>query len=133
MRADVIQIALNYYSQWLVNSVGTYPPHIWDDLWSRNGREVFRHYHNIGSTLPRYLRMMKTHSADVLFKPEFFEVRHSGAIGKDVRCIKPVIGWPQGKVKLGFNVGTRGNGVDEPRWPEDLGTEVVARKDVVTP
>jgi hypothetical protein len=69
--------------------------------------------------------MMQQNSGEVLFKPEFFETRHSGAIGKDVLCPKPVIQFPQGVVRLGYNVGTRGNGTDEARWPEDLMTEVV--------
>ena len=70
--------------------------------------------------------MLKTNSADVLFNPDFFENRHSGAIGKDVRCIKPIIRYHEGSVQLKYNVGTRGNGVDQPRWPENLMTEIVA-------
>jgi len=76
-------------------------------------------------TLPRFLKMLKTNSGDVLFKPEFFEKKHSGAIGKDILCPKPVIQFPQGPVQFKYNVGTRGNGVDQARWPEDLMTEVV--------
>jgi hypothetical protein len=72
-------VALNYYSQWLVNSVGVYPEQIWQDVWTRNGRQVFRHHHNMGYTLPRFVQMMKANSAAVLFRPEFFENRHSGA------------------------------------------------------
>jgi hypothetical protein len=117
---------LNYYSQWLVNSVGTYPKDIWEDVWTRNGRQVFRHYHNMQYTLPHYMKMLATNSGSVLFKPDFFEVRRAGAIGKDVKGVKPIIQYPQGNVKLGYNVGTRGNGVDQPRWPKDLMTEVVA-------
>ncbi len=37
-----VDLALNYYNQWLVESVGEYPSQVWDDLWSRNGRKVFR-------------------------------------------------------------------------------------------
>lgn len=121
----VSQVALNYYSQWLVNSVGMYPTDVWEDVWTRNGREVFRHYHNMGYTLPRFLQMLRTHSSEILFQPEFFQIRHSGAIGKNIRCVKPIIQYPQGKVELKYNVGTRGNGVDQPIWPEDLMTEVV--------
>lgn len=77
-------------------------------------------------TLPRYLQMMRANASDVLFKPEFFETRHSGAIGVDVQTVKPIVQYPDAKVELKFNVGTRGNGVDLPRWPEDLMTEVVA-------
>ncbi|KAI8933837.1 hypothetical protein NX059_009538 [Plenodomus lindquistii] len=120
-----VDVALNYYSQWLTRSVGTYPTCVWSDVWSRNGNQVFRHYHNMGYTLPRFLGMMKQNSGDVLFKTDFFEDRWSGAINKHVRCVKPIIQWPQGEVELKFNVGTRGNGVDVARWPEDLMTEIV--------
>jgi hypothetical protein len=76
-------------------------------------------------TLPRFLHMLKVNAGDVVLKPEFFETRHSGAIGKDISCVKPIIQFPGGEVQLKYNVGTRGNGVDQPRWPEDLMTEVV--------
>jgi hypothetical protein len=121
----VRQVALNYYSQWLVNSVGMYPDPVWQDVWNRNGKQVFRHHHNMSYTLPRFMAMLQKNSADVLFKPEFFEIRHSGAIGKDVRVVRPIVQYPDGKVQLKYNVGTRGNGVDAPRWPEDLMSEVV--------
>lgn len=77
-------------------------------------------------TLPRFMQMMMANSKDVLFKSEFFEIRNSGAIGKDVKVVKPIVQYPAGKVELKYNVGTRGNGVDQPRWPEDLMTEVVS-------
>ena len=38
----IVDLALNYYNQWLVNSVGEYPNVEWEDLWNRNGRQVFR-------------------------------------------------------------------------------------------
>lgn len=72
------------------------------------------------------MKMIQANSSTILFNPDFFEVRHSGAIGKDIKVVKPTAQWKQGKVKLGFNVGARGNGVDQPRWPKDLMTEVVA-------
>ncbi|KAF1851406.1 CoA-transferase family III [Cucurbitaria berberidis CBS 394.84] len=121
-----VDLALNYYSQWLVNSVGVYPQEVWEDVWTRNGRQVFRHHHNMAYSLPRFLQMLKTNSAHILFNPDFFEDRHSGAIGKDIRCIKPIIRYPEGKVQLRYNVGTRGHGVDQPRWPNDLMCEIVA-------
>ncbi|KAI4684804.1 uncharacterized protein J4E88_004245 [Alternaria novae-zelandiae] len=121
-----VDIALIYYSQWLVNSVGTYPTDVWEDVWTRNGRQVFRHYHNMQYTLPRYMKMLFENSGSVLFKPDFFEMRHAGAIGKDVKGVKPIIQYPQGNVKLGYSIGTRGNGVDKPVWPKNLMTEVVA-------
>lgn len=47
-RADVggsykVDLALNYYNTWLANSVGQYPETVWQDLWTRNGRQVFRY------------------------------------------------------------------------------------------
>lgn len=121
-----VQIALNYYSQWLVNSVGTYPTPVWEDVWERNGKQVFRHYHNMPYTLGRFLTMLKQNAGPTIFNPEFFEVRQSKAIGKDIATPKPIIQFPEGKVQLKFNVGTRGNGVDQAKWPEDLMMEVVA-------
>jgi hypothetical protein len=79
----------------------------------------------MGYTIPRLLQMLHENSASVLFNPEFFELRHSGAIGKDVRCVKPIVRYPDGEVELRYNVGVRGNGVDQPKWPVDLMTEVV--------
>ncbi|KAJ4407799.1 hypothetical protein N0V91_003769 [Didymella pomorum] len=111
---------------WLVNSVGVYPRDVWQDVWQRNGQQVFRHYHNMGYTLPRFMQMLKANAGNVVLRPDFFETRYSGAIGKDVLCPKPVIQYPGGKVELKYNVGTRGNGVDQARWPEDLMTEIVA-------
>jgi CoA-transferase family III len=120
-----VDVALNYYSQWLVNSCGTYSPSVWNDVWTRNGRKVFRHYHNMLYLLPEYFKMLKQHSADVIFKPEFFEDRECKVIGKDVRTVKPILKFPQGKVELKYNVGTRTNGIDQPHWPKDLMTEIV--------
>lgn len=75
--------------------------------------------------LPRFLQMLKQNSAQVLFNPDFFETRHSGVLDIDIVTPKPIIQFPEGKVRLEYNVGTRGNGVDQPRWPENLMTEVV--------
>lgn len=120
-----VDVALNYYSQWLVNSCGTYPDTIWQDVWARNGRQVFRHFHNMTYTLPRYIQMLQTNSSKTVMKPEFFEDRDSKAVGKKIRTVKPVVQFADGKVELGFNVGTRTNGVDRARWPKDLSVEVV--------
>jgi hypothetical protein len=77
-------------------------------------------------TLPNFLGMMMENSRDILFKPEFFEKRRSEVLGTDIMAPKPVIQFPEGLVQLKYNVGTRGNGVDQARWPENLMTEVVA-------
>ncbi|TFK32685.1 CoA-transferase family III domain-containing protein [Crucibulum laeve] len=121
----VVDIALNYYSQWLVNTCSDYPPHTWDALWAKYDRPVFHHTDNMGVTIPRYMQMLKEHQAP-LFNPSFFEVRENKALGVPARTVKPILEFPEGQVKLGYNVGTRPNGKDKPRWPEDLLTEVVA-------
>jgi hypothetical protein len=64
-----------------------------------------------------------------LFSDEFFEDRESKALGVEIRVVKPVLRFPGGNVRLGYNVGTRGNGVDCARWPRDLLTEVIREKE----
>jgi hypothetical protein len=48
-----------------------------------------------------------------LTNPDFFEERPIGALGGlKFRVVKPILQFPVDTVELGFNVGTRGNGVD---------------------
>ncbi|KIX09204.1 uncharacterized protein Z518_00283 [Rhinocladiella mackenziei CBS 650.93] len=120
----LVDTSLNYYNQWLALRVGEYPPDVWDDVWTRNGRQVFRHYHSMNYTIPRYIEMMRKEKT--VLNLDFFEKRTSEALnGLVFRVPKPVLQFPPDTVQLGYNVGTRGNGVDEARWPEDLLTEVV--------
>ncbi|KAH0842473.1 hypothetical protein AYO21_10776 [Fonsecaea monophora] len=120
----LVDTSLNYYNQWLALTVGEYPAEVWEDLWTRNGRAAFRHYHSMNYTIPRYIEMMKKDKT--VLNPGFFEKRTSGALdGLVFRTPKPVLQFPPDTVRLGFNVGTRGNGVDQARWPKDLLTEVV--------
>lgn len=37
-----VDLALNYYNQWLADEVGEYPEEVWQDVWQRNGKRVFR-------------------------------------------------------------------------------------------
>ncbi|KAF9256351.1 CoA-transferase family III [Marasmius fiardii PR-910] len=120
-----VDVALNYYSQWLVRSCLTYPPKVWEKLWSLHGNPVFRHIDNMGVTIPAMLQLLKKNSPG-LFDPSFFELRENGALGVKVKTIKPVLQFPEGKVKPRFNVGSRPNGTDEAKWPQDLMTEVIA-------
>ncbi|KAK8127393.1 CoA-transferase family III [Apiospora sp. TS-2023a] len=122
-----VKIALNYYSQWLVNSAGTYPPAVWADLWQRNGSPVFRHHHPMQYLLPRTLALVAQNSGKKLFRPEFFTQYRVKSIDKDIRIVAPVLRYPNGEVKPGFDIGTRTNGVDQPVWPDDLGVEVVGK------
>lgn len=119
----LIDIALNYYNKWLIDQAGQYEGQTWEDLRSRHGGKVFRHYNSMNYTLPFYMDMFR---GDNLFDLDFFEVRESKALGGlKIRTPKPILNFPTGSVKLGYNVGTRGNGLDQPRWPTDLSTEVV--------
>ncbi|KAJ3564761.1 hypothetical protein NP233_g8079 [Leucocoprinus birnbaumii] len=120
----VVDIALNYYSQWLVSSCGTYPREIWDDLWTRYGQFVFKSTDNMGITIPAFLKVLHEKQTPV-FDEKYFEIRKNGALGVDVRTIKPVLQFSAGNVQLGYNVGSRPNGTDMARWPSDLMTEVV--------
>jgi hypothetical protein len=119
------QLALNYYSQWLVSCVGTYPSPVWSQLWAKSGRRQYRHYHNVHSTLNNCLATLKKTSSDILFRNEFFEDRKCGVLGTTIRTVKPIVQYPDGEVQLEYNIGTRSNGVDDARWPDDLSAEVV--------
>ena len=120
----LIDTSLNYYNQWLAFVVGEYPPDVWRELWHRNGSEVFRHYHSMNYTIPRYLKMLQADRT--VLNLDFFEKRVSGALnGLVFRMPKPALNFPPDTVNLRFNVGTRGNGIDAPYWPDDLLTEVV--------
>ncbi len=120
-----VNVALNYYSQWLVRSVGTYPAPIWNELWSRHGSPVFRHYHNMGYTIPAMCKLLQQYDAKTIFNPAFFEKAESKIVGRTFVQPRPIAQWDGGKVELKYNVGTRGNGVDKPEWPKDLSVEQV--------
>ncbi len=76
-------------------------------------------------TLKPIMGTLMKNSAAKLFKPSYFEVRQAGALETSVSAVKSVLQFPQGKVKPGFQVGVRGNGVDKPKWPSDLMAERV--------
>lgn len=116
---------MNYYSQWLVRTCGTYNANVWNEVWQRHGSPVFRHYHAMQHLIPEMLKLLHAHDKDVLFNPAFFERRTSKAIGATFVLAKPVAQFPNNAVELKYNVGTRGNGVDQAKWPTDLSVEIV--------
>ncbi|KAF5318622.1 hypothetical protein D9619_010978 [Psilocybe cf. subviscida] len=118
----VLDVALNYYSQWLVNSVSTYPKTVWDELWNTYNRPTLRHTDNMPITLALFAKLLKTTR---IMDPRFFEIRENGALGVPFKMIKPILQFPQGLVTPGFNVGARANGTDQPVWPNNLLTEVI--------
>ncbi|KAE8377932.1 CoA-transferase family III domain-containing protein [Aspergillus bertholletiae] len=117
--------SLNYYSQWLVNSVGVYPPSIWEDVWQRHNRLAFRHNDNMPATIPLMMKSLMMNSGAQLFQPRFFETRYSGAVDRYFKVVRPVLSFADQQVDLRFNVGTRSNGHDAARWPEDLRVEII--------
>ncbi|KAJ5116965.1 hypothetical protein N7456_001313 [Penicillium angulare] len=121
-----LDTSINYYSQWLVNSVGTYPAEVWDDLWQRHQNLTFRHYDNMPVMIPIMMESLSKNSSAELFQPHFFEVRYSAAIDHYFKSLRPVLTFPAKEVRTGFNIGTRTNGHDAARWPEDLQAEAVA-------
>ncbi|KAI1651762.1 CoA-transferase family III [Daldinia loculata] len=123
-----VDVALNYYSQWLVRSVGTYDDETWNEVWKRHGSPVFRHYHAMPHLLPAILKLLYQHDSQVLFNPAFFQEREAKNIGATFIQVKPVAQFADGAVDLGYHIGTRGNGVDEPVWPDNLTVEVVRGK-----
>ncbi|ESK89134.1 CAIB/BAIF family enzyme [Moniliophthora roreri MCA 2997] len=121
----VVDVALNYYSQWLVKTCGTYSLEVWEKVWNKHGRPVFHHKDDMLISMPVGFGLLMKNTPS-LFNPSFFETRDNKAIGASVKTVKPIVNFPDGAVKLRFNVGCRPNGVDQPRWPADLRTEIVA-------
>lgn len=125
-----IDLGLNYYSAWLANSVGEYPSSVFNRVWKDEcGGHVYRHWHNNHFTVPAVLgQMRKGPARERLFRDDFFEDRPAPvALGDEkklIRCLKPVADWG-GAVKLGYNIGARGNGTDGAWWPKDLMVERV--------
>lgn len=117
-----VDLALNYYNQFLARDCGAYPNDVWKELLESTGGLGFRAQHGMEKTATRTLRFLREKGA---IREDFFEIRHSGILGVDVHCVKPAIYFPDGEVKLGYNVGVRGNGRDKAKWPADLMTEIV--------
>ncbi|KAK0724922.1 CoA-transferase family III domain-containing protein [Lasiosphaeris hirsuta] len=120
-----VDVALNYYSQWLVRSCGTYSDDVWQQLWERHGSPVFRNYDNTRRTVPAMLELMHHYDEETMFDPSFFQECRSAVVGATVRKVRPVARFKDGAVDLSYNVGTRGNGVDKAVWPDNLTTDIV--------
>ncbi|KAE8353373.1 CoA-transferase family III domain-containing protein [Aspergillus coremiiformis] len=124
----LVDTALNYYCQWLVNSVGVYPPPVWDEVWQRHNWLAFRHTDSMLASVPLMMKSLMQNCAAQLFQPHFFEIRYSRAVNKYFKMLRPVLSFPDEQVSLRYNVGTRSNGHDAARWPEDLCTETITVK-----
>ena len=75
--------------------------------------------------LPKLIGLLHKYDENVIFKPEFFERRKSGAVGHEFVQVKPIAQFKD-DIQLRYNVGTRPNGVDQAKWPQDLSVEIVA-------
>ena len=121
----VVDIALNYYCQWLINCVGTYPETIWQELWSEHGKMIFHSEDNKSVLLPSILGSLRNNSIDLFTNPAYYTIKHNNVLNADFRIVKDCIQWPTGSVDFDYCIATRPNGVDQPRWPNDLTVEVV--------
>ncbi|KAI1279480.1 CoA-transferase family III domain-containing protein [Xylaria sp. FL0933] len=119
-----VDASLNYYSQWLVRSCGTYEDSVWNDMWATHGSPVFRHYDNTRKTVPAMLQLIEGHNGGFDISTVLQEY-NSVAVGITVSKVKPVARYENDTVELRYNIGARGNGVDNAVWPEDLGVEVI--------
>jgi hypothetical protein len=75
--------------------------------------------------LPRMLKLLHQYDAEELFNPSFFELRNAKNLGVTFVQVKPIAQFSNKEVDLNYQVGTRGNGVDQPVWPKNLTVEVV--------
>ncbi|KAI1423107.1 CoA-transferase family III domain-containing protein [Xylaria sp. FL1777] len=120
-----IDVTLNYYSQWLVRSCGTYSDEVWQELWQRHGSPTFRHYHSMFHLLPGMMKLLAQHDSETLFNPDFFQPMESKNLGVTFIRPKPIAQFAS-DIELKYQVGTRGNGIDQPVWPKDLTVEIVS-------
>ncbi|KAK0223857.1 CoA-transferase family III domain-containing protein [Armillaria fumosa] len=119
----VVDAALNYYNQWLINSCGEYPKDVWDTVYAKTGCPVFHARDHMVQLMLPLLRILKETNAPI-FKDEYFERRENPGV-VPMRTVKPILTFPDGIVKPRFQVGSRPNGVDKPVWPADLSTPAI--------
>jgi hypothetical protein len=106
---------LNYYSQWLVDKVGTYSDDMWKTLWETNGKLSPRHYFTMLQLLPMYIGVLKKNAPN-MWNPSFFELRPIVDSSIQFKTVKSVHQF-DGETKPGFDVPVRGNGRDPAAWP----------------
>lgn len=102
--------------------MSTYPKTVWDELWNTYDRPILSHMDNMPITLALFSKLLKNTK---ILDPQFFEIRENKALGVPFKMIKPILQFPQGLVKPGFNIGARGNGTDQASWPDNLLTELI--------
>ncbi|TLD14458.1 hypothetical protein PspLS_11222 [Pyricularia sp. CBS 133598] len=99
-----VRVALNYYSRWLLSSVGGYPQHVWEDLRRRSGVPQFEHHQSMEQTIPIVFPWLLR--CGIITKPDFYTEYYAKNLGKTVRIVAPVLRYPGGEVEPGFQSGT---------------------------
>ncbi|KAI0206207.1 CoA-transferase family III [Astrocystis sublimbata] len=119
-----VDVSLNYYSQWLVRDCGSYSNEVWQELWQRHKSPAFRHYHAMSYLLPAMMKLLSEYDSETLFNPTFFQQMKAEHLVTTFIRPKPIAQFSSG-LELKYHVGTRGNGIDIPVWPNDLTVEVI--------
>jgi hypothetical protein len=109
----------------LINSVGVYPDIVWQELWTQHGKMIFNSDDSMQHVLPAMINSLRKNHIDLFINPAYYTIKYNNVLKKDFRIVKDCIQWPPGSVDFDYRIPTRGNGVDEPRWPKDLSVEIV--------
>jgi hypothetical protein len=70
-------------------------------------------------------QLLREHDTDTLFQSAFFETRRAKYLDTTFLVVRPISQFEGGAVDLKYHIGTRGNGIDLPVWPQDLKVEIV--------
>jgi hypothetical protein len=76
-------------------------------------------------SLPAVMDALRKNHIDLFTNPAYYTIKHNNVFNTDFRIVKDCIQWPPGSVDFDYRIGTRANGVDQPRWPKDLTVEIV--------
>ena len=105
---------------------------MWERLWLRSGKTLFRHFDNPHSTLLLCVTKLKATSGSALFRPDFFfEERECDNLGGTIQTVKEIVQFPDKEVELQYNIGTRTNGVVELRWLNNLTRLIISLEGLV--
>jgi hypothetical protein len=76
-------------------------------------------------TVRTLLSILRKNHIDLFTNPAYFIIKHNKAMNADFRIVKNCIQWPEGSTNFDYHISTRSNGMDQPRWPNDLSVEIV--------
>jgi hypothetical protein len=95
--------------------LGVYPDDVWGDIRRTHDEEFWklRYFDSVDRISATALRSMKRVRPE-LFMGEYLERGYSEGFKGEVEVVKPVV--QMSKTWNGFNIPTRPNGFDEPKW-----------------